>query len=66
MRRERQLDVRLDLALDDAVDVVFDRVFGGDQLAVDVVQLAKRRVKRGRLAGAGRAGDDARCRWACG
>ena len=48
----------VDLALDDAVDVVFDRVLGGDDLAADVVQFAQGRIERGRLAGAGRAGDD--------
>jgi hypothetical protein len=40
--RERQLDIGFDLTLDDAVNVVFDRVFGGDQLAAGVVQLAQR------------------------
>ena len=43
--------------LDDAVDVVLDRVLGGDQLVLDVVQLAEGRIERGRLARAGRAGD---------
>ena len=32
---EGEFDFRLDLALNDAVDVIFDRVFGGDQLAAE-------------------------------
>ena len=54
---ERVADVRVDRHLDDAVHVVLDRVLGGDQLVLDVVQLVERRVERRRLARAGRAGD---------
>ncbi len=46
-----------DLHLDQAVDVVLDRVFRGEDLDVDAVQLAQGRVERGRLARAGGAGD---------
>ena len=56
-RGERQADLVIDRALDDAVDVVLDRVFGGDDLVGDLVQLVESRVERGGLAGAGRAGD---------
>ena len=55
---EGQFDVRLDLALNDAVDVVFDRVFGGDQLAAGIVQFAQRGIERGGFSRAGGAGDD--------
>ena len=54
---EGDVDVGVDRALDDAVDVVLDRVFGGDDLVGDVVQLVEGGVERGGLAGAGRAGD---------
>ena len=54
---ERVADRRVDGHLHDAVDVVLDRVLGGDQLVLDRVQLVQRAVERGRLAGAGRTGD---------
>ena len=62
---EGQFDFGFDLALDDAVDVVFDGVFGGDEFAAGVVEFAQGGIERGGFSGAGGAGDDARCRWAC-
>ena len=46
----------LHLALVDAGEVVFDRVFGGDDLAVGAVELVERAVERRRLARTGRPG----------
>ena len=43
------------LHLHDAFDVVLHRVFGGQELVADHVDLAQRRVERGGLAGTGRA-----------
>src|SRR4051812_49010457 len=53
---EAQPDVLTHLALVDAGEVVFDRVLGGDDLAVRAVQLVQGAVEGGRLAGTGRAG----------
>ena len=53
---EADLGVRLDLA--DARLVVLDRVLDGDDLGRLVLDLVERRVQRGGLAGAGRAGDE--------
>ncbi len=47
----------VDLDLVDAAQVVLDRVLDGDDLALDVVDARERRVERGGLAAAGRAGD---------
>ena len=55
---EGDADVVIDRNLNDAVDVVLDRVFGGDQLVLDDVQLAQGGVERGGFARAGRAGDE--------
>ena len=55
---EGQVDFVVDRALHDAVDFVFDGVFGGDDLGVDVVEFGKGRVERRRLAGPGRPGDE--------
>ena len=55
-RAEGQPDVLADLHLVDAVEVVFDRVLGGDDLAVRRVEDVERRVQRGGLARAGGAG----------
>ena len=56
--RERQLDSRIHLGLADAIEVVFDRVLDGDDVGALGVELADRGVERGRLSGAGRAGDE--------
>src|SRR5262249_54933579 len=48
----------VNLALDQSVDVVLDRVFGGQDLGVDLVERVERRVERGGFSRAGRAGDD--------
>ena len=56
--REVEADVVLDLHLVDAGQVVLDRVLGGDDLPVRPVQLVQGGVQRGRLAGAGRTGDE--------
>ena len=50
--------VGVDRHLNDAVDVVLDRVFGGDQLVFDRVELAEGGVERRGLARAGRPGDE--------
>ena len=55
---EGQPDLVVDRHLHDAFDFVFDGVFGGQDLDVLGVHLAERRVKRGRLAGTSRAGDN--------
>ena len=55
---EGEFDFRFDLALDDAVDVIFDRVFGGDQLAAGVVQFSECGIERGCFTRTCRAGDD--------
>src|SRR5690606_36481646 len=55
--REVEPDLRLGLDLVDALDLVLDRVLDGDDLDVRRVELAQRRVQRGGLARAGRAGD---------
>ena len=57
-RGERQADLVVDRDLHDAFDLVFDGIFGGEDLDVLGVHFFQGRVKRGRLAGAGRAGDD--------
>src|SRR6185437_15009022 len=57
-RGERQVDFVVDRALHDAVDFVFDRIFRGDDLGVDIVEFGEGGIKRGRLAGAGRTGDE--------
>src|SRR5262249_20860824 len=57
-RGERQADLMVDLALHQAVDIVFDRVFGGDDLVGDLVELVEGGVKGGGLAGAGGPGDE--------
>ena len=54
---EGQTDRRLHLDLIDAVQLVFDRVFDGDDLLFDTVDLVERGVERRRLTGACRAGD---------
>ena len=55
---ERVADPGIDRHLHDAVDVVLDRVFRGDQLVVDLVELGKCRIEGRRLAGARRPGDE--------
>src|SRR5207244_10151107 len=55
---EGQFDLGLDLALNDSVDVIFDGVFGGDQLAGDVVELAESGIERGGFTGTGGTGHD--------
>src|SRR5262249_19039804 len=57
-RGERQANFVVDRALHDAVDLVLDRVLGRDDLVANDVQLVQRRIERGRLAGAGGAGDE--------
>ena len=47
----------MDLGLDDTGQAVFDRVFGGQHLAFDLVKFGQRGIKRRGLAAAGRAGD---------
>src|SRR5207244_2059434 len=53
---ECEIDLLVNLALNDAVDFIFDRVFGGDQLVADKIELVERGIKRRRLAGSGRSG----------
>ena len=47
---EGHADLGVDRHLDQAVDVVLDRLLGGDDLVLDLVQLVERGVERGRLA----------------
>ena len=54
--RERQPFLFVDGDLRDPVQLVFDRVFDGDDLVFVALDLAQRRVQRGRLARASRAG----------
>ena len=54
---EVQADLVLHLDLVDAGQVVLDRILGRDDLPVRPVQLVQGGVERGRLAGAGRPGD---------
>jgi hypothetical protein len=53
-----EADLVVDLALGDAVDLVLDRVLGGDDLGVDVVERGNRRREGGRLPAARRPGQD--------
>ena len=53
---KRVANLRIDRHLHDPVDVVFDRVFRGDQLVFDVVELRERGVEGGGLARARGAG----------
>src|SRR6185437_9486661 len=53
---EREPDALAHLALVNAREIVFDRVLGGDDLAVRAVELIERAVQRRRLTGAGWAG----------
>jgi hypothetical protein len=55
---EAQPDLRLDLDLIDAVELLFDRVLDRRNFTVRRVEFQQRCVKAGRLAAAGRAGDD--------
>src|SRR5262245_33322370 len=55
--RKRQTDLRVDLDLRHARQLVFHRVFEGDDVLADTIDAVQRRVERGRLAGAGRPGD---------
>ena len=55
--REGHLDLGVDLGLADAVEVVLDRVLDRHDVARVVVEPLQRRVQRGGLARAGRAGD---------
>ena len=55
---ERQARLVVDLDLGDAVELVLDRVLDRDDVLLDRVELVERAVERGRLAGAGRAGDE--------
>ena len=57
-RRESHADLGIHLHLIDPVHLIFDRVFDGDDLAVRFVDVIEAGVERGRLAGAGRAGDE--------
>src|SRR5262249_5694660 len=50
-------NLRVDRHLDDAVHVIFDRVFSGDDLLRDLVELIEGRIQGGGLARAGRPGD---------
>ena len=54
---ERHRDLGVDLGLADAVDEILDGILDGHDVAAVVVDALERRVQRGRLAGAGRAGD---------
>ena len=56
-RRERQTDFRVNLNLVDAVQLVFDRVFRRDDFRRFRLNLVQRAVKRRRLPGTGRAGN---------
>ena len=55
---EAQADLGIHLRLAHALDRIFDRIFDGEDVAAAVVQRAQARIKRGRLAAAGRAGDE--------
>jgi hypothetical protein len=39
--RKRHADIRIDGDLDDAVDVILDRILGGDQFVLDVIQFGQ-------------------------
>src|SRR4029079_17787599 len=56
--RERELDLRIHLHLTDARELVLDRVLDRDDVLLGGIDLLERRVERGRLAAAGRAGDE--------
>ena len=56
-RGERQADLGMDLDLVDAFELILDRVFDRDDLDVVALDFEQRAVERGRLAGAGGAGD---------
>src|SRR3989475_472193 len=56
--RERQFDLRVHRGLRDSLQLVLDRILDGHDVEVGPVDLAQRRVERGGLAGAGRAGDE--------
>ena len=49
---------RIHLHLIDARHLILDRLFYGDDFAVGFVDVIETGVERGRLAGAGRAGDE--------
>ena len=53
--REREPDLRLDVHLVDALNLVLDRILGGEDVEVRLVDPVDARVERRRLAGAGRA-----------
>ncbi|KAG1394739.1 hypothetical protein G6F59_014124 [Rhizopus arrhizus] len=53
---ETHADARIDLDLADTGEVVLHRVFHGQDVAGAAVELAQRRIQRGGLATAGRAG----------
>ena len=55
---ERQARLVVDLDLGDALELVLDRVLDRDDVLLDRVELVERAVERGRLARAGRAGDE--------
>ena len=59
--RERIADFMVDRHLHDSVHIVFDRLLGGEDLGVDVVDAAENGIERGRLprAGGPRHYDDA-------
>ena len=54
---EGQADRLLDVGLVDQVELVFDRVFDGDDVQLGAADQVQRGIERGRLAAAGRAGD---------
>ncbi len=56
--REAHLDLGVDLGLADAVQVVLDRVLGGHDVERGGVEPRQRGVEGGRLARAGRAGNE--------
>jgi len=55
-RRERESDLFADLHLIDAVEIDFDRILGGGNVAVNLVERGQRRVEGRGLAATRRAG----------
>ena len=62
---ERVADRGVDRHLHDAVDVVLDRVFGRDQLVLDVIQFATAPSRAWWSCPSPWARSPGRCRWAC-
>ena len=55
---EGEVLIHIHLALNQAFDVIFHRIFGGENLGLNVIQLIERGVQRGGLAGTGWTSDD--------